>query len=200
MTNVVGARGRVLFLVAEADALDLAEDLSRKRFSQAGVDVVIATAAGKPLSVRLEELSDGEIVRFACVFVPDHVGALAFLAGNADAGRVLRILHGRNAPIVSVGHGPAVLLSAPPNSEGQWLFDGYRLTSYAGDEMPWRLDIALKAAGAVFEHTQDVVVDRNLVTARDADAAVGAALELMAAKDTDETPSVNLWNRHLRET
>jgi len=168
--------GSVLFLVAGAEV----EDLSRKRFSQAGVDVVIAAPE------RLAQLSDEEIAGYAGVFVPDDPAALESLTGNADAGRVLRILHEKNAPIASVGHGPAVLLAAPPNSEGQWLFDGYRLTSSAGDEMPWRLDIALKAAGAVFEHTREVVVDRNLVTARDTDAAAGAALELMAAKDTDE--------------
>jgi putative intracellular protease/amidase len=161
---------RVLFLVSEAGA---AEDLPCVRFSQAGMDVVAATAE------RLAELSDAEITGFAGVFVPDDPGAPAGLADNADARRMLRILHDKNAPIASVGRGPAVLLSAPPNSEGQWLFDGYRLTSDIGDEMPWRLDVALKAAGAVFEHTQDVVVDRNLVTARDADAAAGAVLALM---------------------
>jgi hypothetical protein len=47
--------------------------------------------------------------------------------------------------------------------------------------MPWQLDTALKAAGAVFEQSQEVVVDRNLVTARSADS-VDAVLELMAVK------------------
>jgi putative intracellular protease/amidase len=184
MTKAVGASARVLFLVSSA--FDLVEDLPHKRFRQAGVDVVTAAADGGPL-MGLAELSDAEIAGFAGVFVPDNRGALAGLTGNADAGRVLRILHERNALIVSVGRGPAALLAAPPNSEGQWLFDGYRLTSYAGDEaeMPWRLDTALKAAGAVFEDIATVVVDRNLVTARNtesAGAAAGAALELMAVK------------------
>ena len=163
---------RLLFLVSDTGA----EDLPRKRFSQAGVAVVIATPA------RLAELSDTEIAGFTGVFVPDDPGALVSLADNADAGRALRILHERNMPIASVGHGPAVLLSAPSDSEGQWLFDGYRLTC-AGDEaeMPWQLDTALKAAGAVFEQSQEVVVDRNLVTARSADS-VDAVLELMAVK------------------
>lgn len=182
MTNVVGASARVLFLVS--GAFDVAEDLPLKRFNQAGVDVVIATADDGQPPVRLAELSDAEIAGFAGVFVPDHRGALVSLTGNAEAGRVLRILHERKALIAAVGRGPAALLSAPPNSEGQWLFDGYRLTSYAGDEaeMPWQLDTALKAAGAVFDETPDAVVDRNLVTARHADAAADAALELMAVK------------------
>jgi putative intracellular protease/amidase len=172
-----GTTPACLFLVS--GALDDAEGLPRKRFRQAGVVVVVATGE------RLAELSDAEIAGFAAMFVPDDRDAPAGLTGNADAGRVLRILHERNAPIASVGHGPAVLLSAPPNSEGQWLFDGYRLTSQAGDEMPWRLDTALKAAGAVFEQSQDVVVDRNLVTARNAGSAevvAGAVLELMKGR------------------
>lgn len=173
MTKAGGVPARVLFLVTGAGVSDRAKELPHKRFSEVDVEVVIATPA------RLAELSDADIAGFAGMFVPDDPGAPAGLAGNADARRVLRILHEKNAPIASVGRGPAVLLSAPPNSEGQWLFDGYRLTSYAGDEVPWRLDVALKAAGAVFEHTQDVVVDRNLVTARDADAAAGAVLVLM---------------------
>lgn len=170
MTKAWGVPVRALFLIFEPGA----EVESRKRFREAGVEVVTATP------VRLAELSDADIAGFAGLFVPD--GAPAGLAGNADAGRVLRVLHEKHAPIASVGRGPAVLLAAPPNSEGQWLFDGYRLTSYAGDEVPWRLDVALKAAGAVFEETATVVVDRNLVTARNADSAAGAALELMAVK------------------
>lgn len=151
-----------------ARVLLISEAGGEERFSQAGVDVVIAAPA------RLAELSDAEIAGFAGVFVPDDRGALVSLADNADAGRVLGILHERNAPIAAVGHGPAFLLAAPPNSEGQWLFDGYRLTSCVDDGLP----TALKAAGAVFDETQDVVVDRNLVTARHADP-VGAVLELM---------------------
>lgn len=197
MTEAGGVPARVLFLVTEAGVPDRAKDLPHSRFSEAGVDVVIATPA------RLAELSDADIAGFAGMLVPDDSGAPAGLAGDAGARRALRILHENNAPIASVGRGPAVLLSAPPNSEGQWLFDGYRLTSYAGDEVPWQLDVALKAAGAVFEETATVVVDRNLVTARHADSAgfvAGAVLNLMAAKDTNETPTVSLQSRHLRGT
>jgi putative intracellular protease/amidase len=179
MTKAVGTPPRVLFLVS--GALDLAEDRARKRFSQAGMDVVIAT------TTRLAEYSDTEIAELACVFVPDDRAAPADFADNAEAGRVLRILHERETPIASVGRGPAFLLAAPPNSEGQWLFDGYRLASYAGDAdgVSWRLDTALKAAGAVFDESRDVVVDRNLVTARNAESAEGVAdsvLELMASR------------------
>ena len=52
------------------------------------------------------------------------------LAGNPDAGRLLVALHRKSAPIAALCHGPALLLSAPERADGQWLFDGYRLTCF----------------------------------------------------------------------
>jgi putative intracellular protease/amidase len=72
-----------------------------------------------------------------------------------------------------------MLLSAPERPGGQWLFDGYRLTSFTDEEedqteagllgMAWLVDVALKNAGAVFDDgpaawISHVVVDRNLIT------------------------------------
>ena len=72
-----------------------------------------------------------------------------------------RSLHKKHAPIAALCHGPAVLLSAPERADGQWLFDGYRMTSFTDEEedqteagllgMEWLLDVALKNAGAVFD-------------------------------------------------
>ena len=73
----------------------------------------------------------------------------------------------------------ALLLSAPERPDGQWLFDGYRLTCFTDEEelqteagllgMAWFLDTALKNAGAVFDDApaawvSHVVADRNLIT------------------------------------
>ena len=72
-----------------------------------------------------------------------------------------------------------MLLSAPERADGLWLFDGYRMTSFTDEEeeqteaerlgLAWRLDVALKNAGAVFDDgpsawISHVVVDRNLIT------------------------------------
>ena len=101
------------------------------------------------------------------------------LAGNPDAGRLLAALHRKSAPIAALCHGPALLLSAPERADGQWLFDGYRLTCFTDEEelqteagllgMAWFLDTALKNAGAVFDDApaawvSHVVADRNLIT------------------------------------
>ncbi len=71
------------------------------------------------------------------------------------------------------------MLSAPERPDGQWLFDGYRMTCFTDEEedqtvpgrlgMQWYVDTALKNAGAVFDDgpsawVSHVVVDRNIIT------------------------------------
>ena len=119
------------------------------------------------------------------------------LADSPDVTRVLRLLHEKNATIGALCHGPAFLLSAPARPDGQWLFDGYRLTSFTDEEedqtrvgklgLRWYLEGALKNAGAIFDDspaawTSHVVVDRNLVTGQNpqsADAVADAVLKHM---------------------
>ena len=145
----------------------------------------------------LAGMPDAQLAEFDAVFVPGGHGPMVDLADNPDVARVLRVLHGKNAPIASLCHGPAFLLSALANSEGQWLFDGYRLTSFTDEEeaqtpqgqagMQWWLETALKGAGAVFDDspsawTSHVVVDRNLITAQNpnsVDAAADAVLKAL---------------------
>jgi putative intracellular protease/amidase len=129
--------------------------------------------------VALSALSDEELAGFDAVFTPGGHGPMVDLAGNPDAGRLLVALHRKSAPIAALCHGPALLLSAPERADGQWLFDGYRLTCFTDEEelqteagllgMAWFLDTALKNAGAVFDDAPSawvshVVADRNLIT------------------------------------
>jgi putative intracellular protease/amidase len=127
----------------------------------------------------LSSLTDAELAGFDAVFAPGGHGPMVDLADNPDVGRLLLALHRKRAPIAALCHGPAMLLSAPERAGGQWLFDGYRLTSFTDEEedqteagllgMAWLLDVALKNAGAVFDDgpaawISHVVVDRNLIT------------------------------------
>ena len=120
-----------------------------------------------------------ELAGFDAVFAPGGHGPMVDLADNPDVGRLLLALHRKHAPIAALCHGPAMLLSAPERAGGQWLFDGYRLTSFTDEEedqteagllgLAWLVDVALKNAGAVFDDgpaawISHVVVDRNLIT------------------------------------
>ena len=106
-------------------------------------------------------MTDEEMAEFDAVFVPGGHGPMVDLADNPDATRLLQILHRKGATVASLCHGPAALLAAGGRDDGQWLFEGYRLTSFTDEEedqtvagklgMPWYLDTALKNAGAVFD-------------------------------------------------
>jgi putative intracellular protease/amidase len=149
--------------------------------------------------VALPDLSDEELAAFDAVFVPGGHGPMVDMADNADVRRLLTVLHTKAAPIAALCHGPALLLSAPERADGQWLFDGYRMTCFTDEEedqtvagqlgMAWLLDTALKNAGAVFDDgpsawTSHVVVDRNLVTGQNpgsSEAIADAVIKMLRA-------------------
>ncbi|HEY8044209.1 MAG TPA: DJ-1/PfpI family protein [Streptosporangiaceae bacterium] len=149
--------------------------------------------------VALSSLTDDDLAGFDAVFAPGGHGPMVDLAGNPDAGRLLVALHRKSAPIAALCHGPALLLSAPERADGQWLFDGYRLTCFTDEEevqteagllgMSWFLDTALKNAGAVFDDgpaawVSHVVADRNLITGQNpgsTEATADAVIKILRA-------------------
>ncbi|WP_145228718.1 DJ-1/PfpI family protein [Rudaeicoccus suwonensis] len=147
----------------------------------------------------LAELSNDEMATFDAIFAPGGHGPMVDLPHNADVGRFLAILQDRGAVISALCHAPALLLAAPDRYDGQWLFEGYRLTSYTNEEedqnkigrlgMPWLLASALQNAGAIFDDApypwaSHVVVDRNLITGQNpysTDATADAVLKALDA-------------------
>ncbi len=129
--------------------------------------------------VSLSSLDDDQLSGFDAMFAPGGHGPMVDLPANPDVGRLLSVLHAKNSTIAALCHAPALLLAAPDRGDGQWMFEGFRLTSYTNDEedqnaigrlgMPWLLASALQNAGAIFDDAaypwaSHVVVDRNLIT------------------------------------
>ncbi len=155
--------------------------------------------AGFQHPVALSGLSEADLAEFDAVFTPGGHGPMVDLSDNPDVARLLTVLHGKGAPIAALCHGPALLLSAPERPDGQWLFDGYRLTCFTDEEelqteagrlgMGWFLDTALKNAGAVFDDgpsawVSHVVVDRNLITGQNpgsTEATADAVIKILRA-------------------
>jgi putative intracellular protease/amidase len=175
---------------AVADLESDAQALSEERRDKLG-DI-----PGFQAPVALHELSDEQLAEFDAVFAPGGHGPMVDLPENPDVSRLLGVLHAKNAVIASLCHGPAVLLAAPERGDGQWLFEGYRLTSYTDEEedqnrigmlgMPWYLDAALKNAGAVFDDApfawaSHVVVDRNLITGQNPNSSEATADAVLKA-------------------
>ena len=174
---------------------DLVEVLDDSRAESQRVSDTLDSLPGFVSPENLSTMTDEQIAEFDAVFVPGGHGPMVDMADNPDITRVIGILHEKQAAIASVCHGPAFLLSAPANLDGQWLFDGYRVTSFTDEEedqtrpgqhgLSWYLESALRNAGAVFDDGRSawashVVVDRNLITAQNpgsADAVADAVLK-----------------------
>jgi putative intracellular protease/amidase len=170
----------------EADAQALSEERQAKLENIPGFNAPVA----------LSDLSDEQMAEFDAVFAPGGHGPMVDLAHDAKAGRLLEILQEKGAIVASLCHGPAVLLAAPERWDGQWLFEGYRLTSYTDEEedqnrigmlgMEWYLDAALKNAGAIFDDApfawaSHVVVDRNLITGQNPNSTEATADAVLKA-------------------
>jgi putative intracellular protease/amidase len=176
-----------------ADSQRLAGERHRKLLESPGFQHPVA----------LSSLSDAELGEFDAVFAPGGHGPMVDLADNPDVGRLLVALHAKRAPIASLCHGPALMLSAPERPDGQWLFDGYRMTCFTDEEedqtepgklgLPWYVDTALKNAGAVFDDgpaawASHVVVDRHIITGQNpgsTEAVADAVIKALTAAATE---------------
>lgn len=183
------------------------EDLERATAEQkqASIDLAAARKAaidsidGFQHPLRLSDLTDEQMASYDAMFVPGGHGPMVDLHDNPNVGRMLAVLQARRAAIASLCHGPAMLLSAPERYDGQWLFDGYRMTCFTDEEedqteagllgMAWYCDTALKNAGAVFDDgpnawASHVVVDRNLITGQNpasSEAIADAVIQYLVA-------------------
>lgn len=153
--------------------------------------------------VDLSSLSGEELATFDAVFAPGGHGPMVDLADNADVARLLSALHAEQAPIASLCHGPAMMLAAPERPDGQWLFDGYRMTCFTDEEedqtvpgrlgLPWYVDTALKNAGAVLDDgpaawASHVVVDRHVITGQNpgsTEAVADAVIKALRARSAE---------------
>lgn len=148
--------------------------------------------------VALSSLSDEQLASFDAMFAPGGHGPMVDLPENPDVARLLAVLHEQGKTISALCHAPALLLAAPDRIDGQWMFEGFRLTSYTNEEedqnkigrlgMPWLLASALQNAGAIFDDApypwaSHVVVDRNLITGQNpysTEATADAVLKSLA--------------------
>jgi putative intracellular protease/amidase len=176
---------------------EIARDVQRDSAAEAHrVAERLASIEGFRAPRKLADLED-RIEEFDAVFVPGGHGPMVDMAFDPVVGRVLRRLHERSRTIATLCHGPAALLAAGEDTEGKWLFDGYRMTAFSDEEeagteagrlgMAWLLESALKNAGGVFDDApaawnSHVVVDRNLITGSNpmsSDAIAEAVLKLL---------------------
>ncbi|KAL4863209.1 hypothetical protein BDV12DRAFT_206695 [Aspergillus spectabilis] len=79
-------------------------------------------------------ISDDELKSFAGVFIPGGHAPLADLGDDKDLGRILRFFHTENKPTAAICHGPYALLSTKAAGDGDFVYKGYKITSWSDAE------------------------------------------------------------------
>lgn len=128
---------------------------------------------------RFADITDGELGTYAGVFLPGGHAPLADLGADPELGRILRHFHARGKPTAAICHGPYAFLSTRCAGEGNFVYGGYKITSWSDAEekvmetvMRGEIDKvegSLRAAGAdmqegLGEMTGAITVDREVVS------------------------------------
>ncbi|WP_243653423.1 DJ-1/PfpI family protein [Pseudonocardia endophytica] len=189
---------------AALDAVNLDSRAESDRVARA-----LSEIEGFRAPLDLSRMSVEQMAAYDAVFAPGGHGPMVDLADDDQVQRLLAVLHEKTAPIASLCHGPAMLLAAPAGTDGQWIFDGYRVTSITNEEeyqtepaarpvadesqrptgaVPWQLESALRNAGVVFDDarapwTSHVVVDRNLITGQNPNSSEAVADAVLKSLD-----------------
>lgn len=138
---------------------------------------------------RSRKLSEVDVLDYHAVFIPGGLGPMVDITGNPEVQGLVRRAWDGGLVVSAVCHGPSALLGVAV-AGGTPLVGGRRLTAfttaeeipYAGEDVPFDLEHALRSEGALFEQTDPwqpkVVVDGRLITGQNPQSGtlVGQAL------------------------
>lgn len=138
---------------------------------------------------RSRKLSDVDVLDYDAVFVPGGLGPMVDITGNPTVQDAVGRAWRAGLIVSAVCHGPSALLGVTLE-DGTALVRGRRLTAfssaeeipYAAEDVPFDLEEALRAEGALFEATDPwqpkLVVDGRLITGQNPQSGqlVGQAL------------------------
>ncbi|KAL4938163.1 hypothetical protein BDV06DRAFT_215327 [Aspergillus oleicola] len=82
----------------------------------------------------LGSISAEELQSFAGIFIPGGHAPLSDLGNDKDLGRILTYFHKENKPTAAICHGPYALLSTKAFGDGEFLYKGYKITSWSDAE------------------------------------------------------------------
>ncbi|MET0455445.1 MAG: type 1 glutamine amidotransferase domain-containing protein [Mycobacterium sp.] len=144
---------------------------------------------------RSRKLSEVDVLDYDAVFFPGGLGPMVDITGNPEVQATVIKAWNAGMIVSAVCHGPSAFLGVTLD-DGAPLVRGRKLTSfskaeedgYAKDDVPFDLEGALRAEGALYEETEPwhpkLVVDGRLITGQNpqSGAVVGEALVEALAK------------------
>ncbi|BBX09398.1 type 1 glutamine amidotransferase domain-containing protein [Mycolicibacterium aichiense] len=148
----------------------------------------LGSAAYRRLS-RSRKLSEVDVLDYDAVFVPGGLGPMVDITGNPEVKDTVRRAWDAGLIVSAVCHGPSAFLGVTL-ADGSPLVRGRKLTAfsdaeedgYADQDVPFDLEQALRAEGALYERAEpwhpNLVVDGRLITGQNPQSGsiVGEAL------------------------
>jgi putative intracellular protease/amidase len=143
-----------------------------------GDDPVQTSFLGSKAYQRLahsRKLSEVDVLDYDAIFIPGGLGPMVDITGNPEVQAAVIAAWNSGMIVSAVCHGPSAFLGVKLD-DGTPLVSGRKLTSftkaeedgYAADDVPFDLETALRAEGALYEQTDPwqpkLVVDGRLIT------------------------------------
>jgi putative intracellular protease/amidase len=141
---------------------------------------------------RSRKLSEVDVLDYDAIFFPGGLGPMVDIANDPDVKRAVLRAWNAGKIVAAVCHGPAAFLGVTLEN-GAPLVKGRRLTSfsnaeeegYAKADVPFQLEDALRAEGAVYDAAglwqEKVIVDGKLMTGQNPASGGPLAKKIVAA-------------------
>ncbi|MBE9583381.1 type 1 glutamine amidotransferase domain-containing protein [Mucilaginibacter sp. JRF] len=164
------------------DALNLADDPENLKF---------LTGKGWADMQKAVKLDTVDVARYDAVFVPGGLAPMVDMPEAPLLKKVIAEMYERGAMVGAVCHGPVSLLNVKL-SDGSFLVNGKNIASfttaeednYARPDVPFDLQTALTAQGAIFHEAEpwsvNSIADGKLVTGQNPASAKGVGEKIVA--------------------
>jgi putative intracellular protease/amidase len=164
------------------DALNLAADPDNLSF---------LTGKGWADMQKAAMLSGVDVSDYDAIFIPGGLAPMVDMPENPLLKKVIKETYERGAVVGAVCHGPVSLLNVKL-SDGSYLVDGKNIASFTNEEednyaktdVPFLLESALTAQGAIFHAAEpwsaNSIADGTLVTGQNPASAKGVAEKMIA--------------------
>jgi len=93
---------------------------------------------------KFSEISDEELKNYDGVFIPGGHAPLADLGDNPELGRILRHFHAEHKPTAALCHGPYAFLSTKYAGDKDFVYKGYKITSWSDAEEKFMETVVLR--------------------------------------------------------
>ena len=163
------------------DALNLAGDPDNLAF---------LTGKGWAAMQKARKLSDVDVSKYDAIFMPGGLAPMVDMPEHPLLKKVIKETYERKAVVGAVCHGPVSLLNVKL-SDGSYLLAGKNISSFTDEEeenyakadVPFMLESALTAQGALFHKTAPwqpfSIADGNIVTGQNPASAKSVAEKMI---------------------